>query len=222
MQYKRAFLGIKKIHLAEQISLGLKLISALFLLLTLIEPLSGLHSHPVYELLGLIFSLCALLWKLVGISQALFDEEDFKFAHAAMLLAFGFAVATPFLEEDSLLGFILEIAGNIPAILVSLFIIRAIRTLARKRNAPEVLERGRRLYALVLTVALSELALDLAVSFLPESVGGFWITVLSLAVLALSCGELLLLLGYTGMAEKMLHHAHGAAVSPQGGTPAGH
>ena len=206
MQYKRAFLGIKKIHLAEQITLGLKILSALLLLLALIEPFSWIHSHPVYELLGLVFSLCALLWKLVGITQALLDEEDFKFAHAAMLLAFGFAAATPFLEEDSLLGFILEITGNIPAIFVSLFIIRAIRTLARKLEAPEVLERGRKLYWLVLIVALSELALDLVISFLHHALGDLWITVLSLGVLALSCGELVLLLGYTGMAEKMLHH----------------
>ena len=206
MQYKRAFLGIKKIHLAEQITLGLKILSAVLLLLALIEPFSWIHSHPIYEILGLVLSLCALLWKLVGITQALLDEADFKFAHAAMLLAFGFAVATPFLEEDSLLGFILEMAGNIPAIFVSLFIIRAIRTLARRLEAPEVLERGRRLYLPVLAVAVSELALDLVISFLHHTLGELWITVLSLAVLALSCAELVLLLGYTGMAEKMLHH----------------
>ena len=205
MTYPNAFKGVKNIYYSGILSLVVAALSILMAVLAYRNGGSGPGAVFAILVLMIILSLIVFVMNLVGICQAVRDEDTFRTARTAAIVSLILSVLSSLLEDYALLNTLLELAGKISSFICSVYVVKGIMALARKLNQTEMEERGRKLINLIIIVFSAGFVLALLHAFIPTSKAGLAFTlVLAVAILVVAIVELIMYLSYLSKAVKML------------------
>lgn len=203
MTYPNAFLGVRKIWLAELIGLISNAASILLLIMLRVNP--ELEQNGFALALGLIAILLVipvLVLMTVGVFQAQRDEPLFRKARLAILVSLGLAVLAFGVGSKSPLYKVLDLLGDAANLLCVLYILKGILSLAHRLKDAAVKAAGERLYGLILVAGSVGILLNLLLAVLPAE--GVFPLILTVLVLILAVLESVLLFLYFGKAARML------------------
>ena len=207
MRYPNAFRGVRNFYLAELLGLISKAI--LILLLILLEINSALSKHVFVAGLGaaaMLLGAAVLVLIAVGVFQAAKDEPLFQKARPAAIAAPVLAFLTLTVRETGAVRDILSIARDAASLWCVLCILKGILSLARQLKKPEMVERGKALYTVILLAGAAGLLLDIVLAAIPENTaaGSVVSMILTLLYTSLAVGESLLLYFYLRQTVRML------------------
>ena len=203
MKFPNAYHGVKRLFLAEILSIVTYVASLLsVLIVSNIESLRGLLAigsilTPAILILGIV----TFVIRFLALGRAAQDEEIFATAQLANLIYLVLTILNQFVE-NSLLG----LAASIASICVTMLILTGIMRLALRLRDADVYDRGKLLKRLILfLIACPFLMALLAVA--PTVASGILIIVLVFAFLLVLLVEAIMYVFYLKQAENMLRHA---------------
>ena len=219
MQFPNAAKGVKKIYTAEI----LELIAALAILLTTIlgavalasmsaESAGGLIAgglgFAVFGIGALVLSIIAFFMQLSGINAAKLDEPKFKNALIALIVGIVLQVVNGLIGA----GLVKDLCGALAYacdMLVTIYIVQGIGSLAEKLNNSEIAEKSKSLVTLLEVVWIVAIILK-AVGGVLTKVGTasqIVIAVIGAAAVVVSIIAYIIFLGLLKKAKAMLEAA---------------
>ncbi len=219
MQFPNAAKGVKKIYTAEI----LELIAALAILLTTIlgavtlasmsaESAGGLIAgglgFAIFGIGALVLSIIAFFMQLSGINAAKLDEPLFKNALIALVVGIVLQVVNGLIGA----GLVKDLCGALAYacdMLVTIYIVQGIGSLAEKLNNSEIAEKSKSLVTLLEVVWIVAVILK-AVSGVLAKVGtasAIVIAVIGAAAVVVSIVAYIIFLGLLKKAKAMLEAA---------------
>lgn len=166
---------------------------------------SGANIAALVILIGGLMVLVAFLFKFFGISKASIDERDFKKAMA--LLVIGFVASIVHSAVDGRIEVVAEIANiitNVCELLVTIFIISGIKSLAEKVNDRHVFDMCNRTYKLIIAVYVLIIALTVVALFVTNETMAVIAGLIALAIAILAIVAIIVFLSLLNNARKML------------------
>lgn len=166
---------------------------------------SGANIAALVILIGGLMVLIAFLFKFFGISKASIDERDFKKAMA--LLVIGFVASIVHSAVDGRIEVVAEIANiitNVCELLVTIFIISGIKSLAEKVNDRHVFDMCNRTYKLIIAVYVLIIALTVVALFVTNETMAVIAGLIALAIAILAIVAIIVFLSLLNNARKML------------------
>ena len=166
---------------------------------------SGANIAALVILIGWLMVLVAFLFKFFGISKASIDERDFKKAMA--LLVIGFVASIVHSAVDGRIEVVAEIANiitNVCELLVTIFIISGIKSLAEKVNDRHVFDMCNRTYKLIIAVYVLIIALTVVALFVTNETMAVIAGLIALAIAILAIVAIIVFLSLLNNARKML------------------
>ncbi len=166
---------------------------------------SGANIAALVILIGGLMVLVAFLFKFFGISKASIDERDFKKAMA--LLVIGFVASIVHSAVDGRIEVVAEIANiitNVCELLVTIFIISGIKSLAEKVNDRHVFDMCNRTYKLIIAVYVLIIALTVVALFVTNETMAVIAGLIALAIAILAIVAYIVFLSLLNNARKML------------------
>ena len=178
MQYPNAYNGVKKIYTAQILALV-----ALFLMLIgLIGLIAALPSGDEVPdevsgslvlfagliLISGIIDIVAFIINIVGLNSAKKDEEIFKKAVTWTIVAIVIAVVSSFMETGSMTGDLFRVVSDLANLLITIYIIQGIVSLASRLNNQDIAEKGNKAIKIVLFVTIASAVLDAISAFISE------------------------------------------------------
>ena len=166
---------------------------------------SGANIAALVILIGGLMVLVAFLFKFFGISKASIDEQDFKKAMA--LLVIGFVASIVHSAVDGRIEVVAEIANiitNVCELLVTIFIISGIKSLAEKVNDRHVFDMCNRTYKLIIAVYVLIIALTVVALFVTNETMAVIAGLIALAIAILAIVAYIVFLSLLNNARKML------------------
>ena len=166
---------------------------------------SGANIAALVILIGGLMVLVAFLFKFFGISKASIDEGDFKKALA--LLVIGFVASIVHSAVDGRIEVVAEIANiltNVCELLVTIFIISGIKSLAEKVNDRHVFDMCNRTYKLIIAVYVLIIALTVVALFVTNETMAVIAGLIALAIAILAIVAIIVFLSLLNNARKML------------------
>ena len=166
---------------------------------------SGANIAALVILIGGLMVLIAFLFKFFGISKASIDEQDFKKAMA--LLVIGFVASIVHSAVDGRIEVVAEIANiitNVCELLVTIFIISGIKSLAEKVNDRHVFDMCNRTYKLIIAVYVLIIALTVVALFVTNETMAVIAGLIALAIAILAIVAIIVFLSLLNNARKML------------------
>ena len=179
--YPNAYDGIKKIYLAEILTL----ISTIIACVATVVAAIGLKSADggaedigaasaivgggaVLIISGIII-LVAFILNILGISRASKDEENFKKAMTWLLISLIGSLAAGFTKDGSFINLACDLVYQIGNILVTFYVIDGVISLARKIGREDLVSRGTKLKGMIIAVYVIGFALTLISGFMKQS-----------------------------------------------------
>ena len=151
MQFPNALSGVKKIFLAEIISLAATALGLVVSAIFAAENSTVNEAIAILSIAVMVVSLIAFIIKLIGLNEARKDEVGFSKAFFIVFAGIIVSVIGSFFAEGSLGGDLFKTLGNICEFLITFFIIGGIMNLAEKLNDAEMIAKGKKILAMVIT-----------------------------------------------------------------------
>ena len=216
MQFPNAAKGVKKIYTAEI----LELIAALAMLLTTIlgavtlasmsaDSAGGLIAgglgFAVFGIGALVLSIIAFFMQLSGINAAKLDEPKFKNALIALIVGIVLQVVNGLIGA----GLVKDLCGSLAYacdMLVTIYIVQGIGSLAEKLNNSEIAEKSKSLITLLEVVWIVAVILNAVGGILTRS-GSAIAVIVSVAAGVAAIVAYIIFLGLLKKAKAMLEAA---------------
>ena len=218
MRFPNAAKGVKKIYTAEI----LELIASLAILLTTIlgavtlasmsaDSAGGLIAgglgFAVFGIGALVLSIIAFFMQLSGINAAKLDEPLFKNALIALIIG----IVLQVVSGSSLLpdGLVKELCGSLGYacdMLVTIYIVQGVGSLAEKLNNSEIAEKSKSLITLLEVVWIVAVILNAVGGILTRS-GSAIAVIVSVAAVVAAIVAYVIFLGLLKKAKAMLEAA---------------
>ena len=215
MKFPDAHKGVKKLYVAEIISI----IAAAIGIISLIFSSIGLKNDGVLATMGLIASLSAIallvsfIMQLVGLKQGGEDEDQIRYAFYCSLLAIAFSLAVVvvrlFKENDTtvMIRNIFDIGVDVSNVLVVIYALLGISALATKLGDGAMAQRGKKLSNVVTVLFVVSIAFNLFPNFFTNNAPDWAKVIASIIAIVAAIVELIayvLIVVYYGKASKML------------------
>ena len=204
MKFPNAFAGVKKIYIAEILSIiaaGLSLVSAVFMA---IGEEAILGSAAVL-IIAAVLMIVAEILNIVGVNRASKDESAFKKALIVLLVGIVANVVMCTYDDNKVVSDIAGFVGSVTEFLASFFICTGIINLADKLMKADVSEKGKKTRSMLMVLFLISAGLSL-VSVIAGSNSGVTtvVSVISIASAVASFIAYIFYIGLLSKAKKML------------------
>lgn len=208
MTFPNAYDGVKKIYLAEILTL----IAEVLLLISTVGILAAAQTDEatvgmvslIFGTISIVALFVAFILNLMGITRAMKDEPSFKLALIFTIVSIVTSGVSAVLAEGSLVSDILEIVSNASSIIITLLIIQGIANLALKLRDLNMAEQGKKLMLMILTVQVLSVAAKMIAAIF-ESKGGLMTSgIIALVASVIAIVGYVIYLIYLSRAKKML------------------
>ncbi|MBQ9823866.1 MAG: hypothetical protein IJM63_05165 [Solobacterium sp.] len=220
MKYPNAYNGIKKIHTAELLSLLAGILG------TVAVAFGGLASQQIAQggadsltpaaafgtmipLFGAgIIGIVASLMQFLGLKDAAADEENFKkgftYALAGLIIAVVLSILSMMNLSNSMIDDFGKIISNFVQIVVTLYVINGIRSLAEKLGESGIEGRGKKVFNIYAASVILASVVELLMTVLSGSARTIVVGILGALMLVLTVVGYIMYLRYLSAAKKML------------------
>lgn len=213
MFYTHARNGIKKIYLAQILSLISVFMTGVAAAYADQASGSGMNTEKAIGIMlpilavGLL-KLAGSLVEFFGLKEAAQDDENFKQGYTYALINIVCSIILAVLSVLNLKNETISDLGNsirsIIQMIVTLYVVYGIRSIARELGNHEMDERGKKVFFIYGVSIILSSAIQLVAAFLKGSAKIPVLAILGAAVLALAVVGYFMYLSYLGKAKKML------------------
>ncbi len=212
MQFPNAYKCVKKLFAAEILSLVAQALVLVFAVLTAVAVFStNEETTTVTAIVDIVLMVAAGIISIVsffimvfGLGQGKQDEPRFKTALFLVFFGLALSICASVIINPTIRG-LFELLVNVMEFTVTLYVIQGIVNLARKLGNEETINRGAKIFKLILAfTSISLLAEVVKVIFVFTSFAQTISAVLSLASAFISIVAYFIYLKFLSRAKKML------------------
>ena len=211
MRFANAADGVRKLRIAQLLSVIFAIVTLLTLLLVLPDG-NILKFRFLVILLGLsalVFSISILVLQLTGVSRAKRDERTFREAQTVLIVSLVIGVFQGIVSslggENSPIYFLLSLAGTALNIFSMYYIIQGISNLAVRLKDLELPLAGSRMLRLYIVVECSSILISILSKIMPNSdAAAMVLTGLGIGAAVFSLIAAILFYRYLARAERLL------------------
>lgn len=163
MKYPNAHDGVKKIFVAEILSLIGSFLSAIvlgFSLLGIIAieensdtgAVAAFGGIALFGLAAAVILIIAFIMQIIGVNRAAIDEPAFKTALYLIIAGIVISLLSSFFGNNATVQAIFSIISDVIQLAITIFIIQGIRNLAVKLNNPDMDAKGNNIFKIICAV----------------------------------------------------------------------
>ncbi len=211
--FRNAYNGIKKLYIAEIIALVAGVITVVSVSIALANLRRGnaesaLTALGAITIVAVIAAIVAAVISIIGLAQARKDERNFGIAFALTIAGLAVSVAAGFFPANSSVAYIAKACGTLLNLLVTVFSIYGIISLAGQlRNSGVAAQGAQLLRVIIATQVVAMIASIIAMIFGFSTAGLTGAYIASLVSNILSIVAYVLYISLLSKAKKMLERA---------------
>ena len=217
MKFPNAFSGVKKIFVAEILSIIAAVLVLIFGIVGLSSVAAGASAAAAQSEAGItgalvgfgfaaffgiasgIVLIIAYILQLVGVINGMKDEPAFKTSLIFIIVALACSIISSVASGNATVSSIFSVIQNIAQLCVTLFIIQGIRNLADKLGNTAVSDKGRKIYMLIAIIFGISILANIIALFAPAIA-----SILSIVASVISIVQIIIFLTFLSNAKKML------------------